>query len=449
MTCEWELKYKPISLKEFIGHNTEKQIIINWIETFDTVSTKTLILLGNHGIGKTLFIELLAKEYNYKITRINLSNSKNIKISFNTINGLLDTNNIKVNTDETQKNLLLIDNADYITKNPNLNIIKELVTNNNKKSLFPIIFITNGHHNKFIDNLSDYALKIKFKNPSSKDMLTLVNVICSGEKVTVPDDIKSKIIDFAQNDYRRLNNILNDIFINLKKHTNLNGSKDCLTLDIFKKYIQISKQKDIYVDLFESTKYLLFNYSSINHIISLYSYEKVKLPLMIHENYIGTLFNKATNNTQRLLSIQRISDYISKSDIIETNIYLDQTWGLRDIHGFFSCVKPSYELSKFKNINTYQKIEFGSDLHKNSTKNINKNTLEEFKKLFPDKSLDELLFMSKYIYDIIQETKYEKLKSIMETYKLSYKHIESFLKLDKTKKISFTFTSKIKKMINL
>jgi DNA polymerase III delta prime subunit len=452
----WLNKYSPKCVKDIIGNDIEKQKISDWLDNYynqKNKSTSILILTGSHGIGKTLCAKLTSKEKNYNILDINLYNSKNQKDTLNLINDINKSTNIlnKINNKSKEKYILLINDSDTISNNKSnsKNSNKQLLTlfdNNDKYRYFPIILISNGQYSKFILDIKKYCTTIYFKIPSNNNMLSMINNIIIHENINMDLNVKTKIIEFSQNDFRRLINIIEDIYNSVIDKKNI-------TINDINKYTFFSKKKNLDIGLIDTTRKLITSYSNINDIIKLYHNEKVLLPLMLHDFYIKTIFYKFNNPKLIINSIQKISDSMSYSDIVETNIYMDQNWYLHDIYGYFSCVKTSYELNKFKSkpIDYNFPIKYScSDLNKTATKNINKNKLIEIINddipNFKNMSLNELLFINKYIITLFKNNNITRIKEIMKQYNINIKSLEKIIKIDKTT-IPITITAKQKKLL--
>lgn len=450
----WLTKYMPKNLNDVFGNELEKSKIMDWLNLFEKSqinkkieTTSILVLIGSHGIGKTLCAELIAKLKDYKILNINLYNSKNQKETLTMINDIINSKNVINQMNKTKdKYILIIKNCDTITKNISNNNIITLLMNNDKHRYFPIILMSNNQYNKFMVDIKKLYTTIYFKTPSLYNLQQLINKIIINEKLNIEQNVKNKIIDFSQNDYRRLINILEDIYNSINKKT--------ITQEDINKYTFFSKKKNLDIGLIDSTRKLISNYTSISEILKLYNNEKVLLPLMLHDYYIKTIFYKELPLKMVIPLVQRISDSISYSDIVETNIYVDQNWYLHDIYGFFSCVKTSYELNKYnskvKPIDYYFPVKYScSDLNKTATKHINTNRLNDIcneEKIFKDKTLQELLMINKYMIKLLSMNKYERIKQLMKEYDISIKSLEKILKIDKTVK-PITLTTKQKKIL--
>jgi replication factor C subunit 1 len=451
----WLNKYIPKSINEVIGNDIEKNKIHEWFLNFEknqtnknVISTSILVLIGSHGIGKTLLAELIAKQLNYKILNINLFNSKNQKDTLELINNILSSKNIVNQINKTnEKYAIIVKDCDTITKN---NSIINLFIKNDTYRYFPIILISNNQYNKFMLEIKKLYTSLYFKTPTNNSIGILLDKIISTEKISIDLNVKNKIIDFAQNDFRRLINIIEDIYNSINKKT--------ITIQDINKYTFFSKKKNLDIGLIDSTRKLISNYTSIHDIIKLYNNEKVLLPLMLHDYYIKTLFYKEIPNKLIIPTIQKISDSMSYSDIVETNIYVDQNWYLHDIYGFFSCVKTSFELNKFNNhpkINTkpidyYFPVKYScSDINKTATRRININRLDEIENsepIFKNKTLNEMLFINKYLINLLEKNNISRLKEIMKQYNLNVKNLDKILKIDKTIK-PYNLSAKQKKLL--
>jgi hypothetical protein len=218
-------------------------------------------------------------------------------------------------------------------------------------------------------------------------------------------------------------------------------------------YLNKSREKNIDIGLFDATNNLITSYKSYNTALQLYEYEKVLLPLMIYENYYKIMFDNAfgCSNLKIFDIMRKLTDSISIGDVIETNIYTDQNWYLQNIHGFYTCVYTSWllnnSLKNKTNQPSYHKLEFSSDLNKTSLKNINRKNIITLQQYLPNKSLDDLMYLNKMLYNLMNRTDYSLVVKIIKEYKLNFKLLETILKIDKivTKLI---LNPKLKKQFN-
>ena len=90
--CLWVEKYKPKTLKEYIGNKHEIETAQKWLKDFNILRSKdkseklqfnnfpkVLLLSGEPGVGKTSLAHLLLKENGYHIIEHNSSNIRGKK----------------------------------------------------------------------------------------------------------------------------------------------------------------------------------------------------------------------------------------------------------------------------------------------------------------------------------------------------------------------------------
>jgi DNA polymerase III delta prime subunit len=429
----WVNKYKSKVLSDIVGNKKQITQIKDWLVNINNFKSKAIIVSGVHGIGKSLTIKLLLDELNYLVRIIYPNEIKDHRI-FDDFNDYYNHQNsiyskINFNDNKNKKLILIFEETENITLTSEKKYIMDIFKENNKLKSFPIIFISNNQHSKLLNDLKKNCDEIKFECPTLTELHELVNRICINENIKIKDNnVLNEIIAFSQYDIRRLINLLQELSFHYKYIDQQN-------LDIF---IEKSREKNIDTCLFDATRTILNNYLEYDTIIKLYEYEKVLLPLMIHENYLHKVLYK--NNIEpwndTIYSLVKISDSISRGDNIETSIYTDQNWYLQNIHGFYTCLNTSYWINKhnkkYKIDNKY--IKFSSDLNKTSLKNINRKNISNLLKFFPNKSIYDILILNKISNHLLTNNKEKELIDILTTYSKDFtvKEIELCLKIDKT-----------------
>ena len=161
------------------------------------------------------------------------------------------------------------------------------------------------------------------------------------------------------------------------------------------------------------------------------------------------MLRKHKNKENLINAFKNVSDSISIGDVIETNIYTDQNWFLHDIHGFYTCVKTSYNINKYSKYckDTYYEMRFSSDLNQTSLKNINKKQISNLTKIFPNKSFNDIINLNKIIFNLVKNDKIKELYNIMKDYDNNIKTVENIIKIDKTMS-KITISQKNKKIFN-
>jgi len=453
----WTEKYQPKSINDLIINIDKVKQIKKWLEDFKNQNqTGTIIVSGNHGIGKNVSLTILLNELNYSVKTLssnNIKNKKTISEIINSCHGKHNIYNVLNNSiNNNEKYALIIDDTETITLTSEKDSLLELCKNNDKNKIMPIIFVSNNQHSKLISDIKKSCIEYEFNNPTNNELLIIFNKITKSEHMNITNvKVINTIIKYAQFDVRNLIFILNDLF--------LTYGKSEITVDKLQNFLNFSKKKDIDIGLYEASKEILDTYKSINTCMELYETEKVLLPLMIYENYYKSMYarlnessisTKSDNNKNNLLLKQidisrRICDSISKGDVIETNIYTDQNWNNQNIHGFYTICDTSYIINTMVNENIQcnkiistkhqplnYKMDFSADLNKTSLKNINRKNITNLQPIIPDKNLDDLLYINKLIYTLIEKNMIKEAYNICKEYPIDIKHLEIIVKIDKT-----------------
>jgi replication factor C subunit 1 len=450
----WINKYKPTNINQIIGNIDQINNFKSWLTNLQSNKNQSIIISGNQGLGKTLTIKLILESMNYIVRIINPNEIKDHRIldDFNDYYNFLNSVYSKLQFDKSSsytknKNIALIfDETENITLTSEKKYIMDIYKENNKMKSFPLIFISNNQHSKLLNDLKKNCTEIVFICPTNSELKQYIKKICMKENLSWSSDtLMDRLIQFSQNDIRRLTNLLQELSYHM------NGM---ITEAKLNEFIEKSREKNIDIGLFDSTARILNNYLDYETIIKLYESEKVLLPLMIHENYLKKVLNRNNDNWENIITnIIKVSDSLSRGDNIETSIYTDQNWYLQNIHGFYTCLNTSYHINMKGNTQSTYKIEsedikFSSDLNKTSLKNINRKNIINLSKIINNKSNHEILMLNKICNHLIQENKEGEIIRILNGYSkdISIKEIELCLKIDKTTEFN-TLCSKDKKRI--
>jgi len=409
-------KYKPENINDFIGNSKNLNIIDNWFKNYKNNINYNLLLTGQHGIGKTLSIELLAKKNNFKINYINFSNIKNLSDVITYINLI----------NKEGKNIILIDKIETIISRIDKKIIEELRKVNEKKKHMMIVYISNDIYCKYLINFKKTCLFINLYPPSKLELINFVNKVSENEKIIFENNnVKNKIIDYCQYDIRRLIYILQDLYYIYNKKT--------ITKIMVKEYFNNSNKKNIEVGLFDAAHKLFYEENNINDIITLYMNEKSKLPLMIHENYYKCILKSNKSKKEKLETIKNISDLLSDGDFFEYHIYHNQEWDMLEYVGFYTCVNPSYLLNNYTSstINNNITFKFPEDLNKTSIKSINKKNINNIEANFININIYDYIHINKIIKKLLENKDLKSISYILKSYNLDINQLESLLKIDK------------------
>lgn len=477
----WTTKYKPINIKQIVGNQKAVKSIHFWLSNFfinrkkvmenlkfnegkkkkdkrkvdydDSNETSygknpkkkngpysCLLLSGNHGVGKSCSVYAIINDLGFEIKTIDFTKIQKIKNINELVNKITKpTDIISIIENKRQKKMVLvIDEVESISSKNEVSCIMGLIESNEQYWHYPIIFISNNQHNKVINEIKKKSLEVKMWEPFPSTMKILLNRIAKKENIMIKDEkVKDNIVEHSQRDFRRLVNILQDIkYIYNEK---------IIDVKIFTEYCNSSKRKDIDYDLFKASKSIIHNYSNIDQILRYYEIDKVNLPLMMQDNYIKTL-NKYSNNDVNLA--ENITRSLSKGDIIENYIYGNQNWNIHEVHGYYSCIKPSFMLKEYiDSQNREHDISFPTDLNRTSIKRINKKNILKINEYFDNMNIYDYVYINHLVRKLISDNNIDECVRLFKSYDLTLDNIDKLLKIDKIKGSKIILTSKQKREI--
>lgn len=480
-------KYAPINLKTIIGNKAQINYLTNWLNNFennkksylkhvDAIQLKKqlkkhkkklkiseedsnnindidevievveninikktgensknhscLMMIGEHGVGKTCLTNVVLKNMNYIVDTINiqniLCNNKNIS---SYIKNLLTSHNIfeHLNNELHKRHVIVIDELESLNSPLEKKIITYLINLNNELWSMPIIFISGGKHSKITTLLKVHANIINFNYPTYDNLMTLLIRVCKNENISFENEKTAQIVlNNSQFDYRRLLSILQDM-----QQNNTDLHFDDKKINTF---FATYKKKDLDVNIFRSSAFLMAHYNNIDECLRLYNSEKITIPLVLHQNYINFV-NANYYGKDRLDICATIAKSFAFGDLVSNNIYSDQNWDMEEIYGFSSCVYPSYLLSKLK-IRTNEEflkksLEYPKDFSKTSVKNINKKNINKTLTCLKNFEIMDFMHANSFIKTLFQNNKIAECADIFKNYNGAVEHIEAILKIDK------------------
>jgi hypothetical protein len=401
-----------------------------------------LLLTGPHGIGKTCSIHTILNEKNYNIQTINFQKLKTTK----NVNELLD--NIKMKKNDVYNQLhqqndikiaVVIDNLESITTLSEKVCIRKLIEINDTQWLFPLFFVTNTQHSKFINEIDKKAHSVRFWNPFPNEIKPFVIKVCKNEKINFSDfRCYDKIIFYSQSDIRKILYLLQDI----KKTFDIKA----VDYNSLVEYLNMFKKKDIDMTLISATRMLLQDYNGIANTLKQHELEKVTLPLMIHQNYLDSVELLCNNDTTKHELTSEIAEYLSRADVVENYMYGYQIWSIYEVQGIYSCVIPSYLLNEYTEnpMNMKLDITYTKDPNRTSIKKINKKNKININKVLKNLDINDCVYISQIIKELLEENKIDDCKKLLNGYNLTLSNIDTLLKIDKTKTSKNTLDTSIK-----
>lgn len=462
----WIEKYKPKKIADIVCNKTAVSSIQSWLlnwskgksqnngkkddSTSEVPQTKKakggnscMIVTGNHGVGKTVVVDVIMKEFGYDLIPINFESldlEKNVRYA---IKKMVKSSNIyDMMCDEKKKKVaIVIDEIESITSSNDKKLLSTLQKMNDHEWLCPIIFISNNQHNKLLSEIKKNSFEVKLWPPFDSDMKRILKTITINEKINIKSDkVIDRIIDHSQGDIRRLINTLQDI-------EGTFGNK-LITEQVIEKYCEYSNRKDVDIDLYKATNTILYQYKDINNCLRYYETEKVLLPLMVHQNYVASVLMNINDNKDQYEIIKKVGESLSTGDVVENYIYGDQSWEMQEIHGFHTCAATSFYLCEKMTSALEVDLAFTTDLNKTSIKKINKKNINNTNRCFKNMNIFDYIYINKIIRKLIESNRIQECVNLMKNYGIKLEHIESLLKIDKIKNAKTSLTSKQKKEFN-
>lgn len=445
---DWLNKYRPSTISDLITNRKAVNEVCEWLSTYykkkqavlkmmdqagktnKKVNKKDLfkscmLLTGNHGVGKSVTVDVIAKHLGYEVKRLNVSLFKSGKNLEDIIAKIVTDNNIQslISSQTKRRKIIVVDELESITSRIEKNSIASLQKLNDTKFYCPIIFISNDNHKKLISNIEKASYSVKLFKPYDSDMKRILIRIAEDEKIKFDNvNIVNYVVTMAQGDVRRLILILYDI---------KSAYHSCvITKERLIEYKKTTNIKDTDLSLYQATDKILYNYKSINQVLRLYESNKVILPLMVQQNYVPYI----VDNSDDIELMYKISDLLSYGDVIEQHIYSGQNWNLQDIHGIYTCALPSYYLNTRMPDDTMDiKAVFAKDLHKTSIRSINKKNITKSATYLNNMSVTDYLYLSKIIRHHIKKSDKESVIAMLSQSGLRVDSgtIDTILKIDK------------------
>lgn len=432
-------KYAPKNIGEIIDSKDDIKSIINFMDKFGSHKYKCLLVSGTHGSGKSCRVSAIIKYLNYDIKYIDLNKFKQANDKIMYLRGLTECRDVtQLLKGENKKSVIVVDEMDINIVTQEKNQLVNLMKLNNDNNICPVIFIFDIKHSKLINSLRKGTYEIRIRVPTNNDMIKMMSIICIGEKIVLENKkIVDDIIEFSQNDLRKLCVTLYDIVSNIKCDSKLRKKR--ITCQDVNKYKGMTKEKELTPDLFNSTIKLLRKYENIEECLKLYEVEKVNIPLMIQQNYLYAM----RMNDKCEKKISKITSMLSLGDVIDNYVYGEQRWDITNVHGYFSCCVPSYLLHDevvFTKI-----LGFPDDMGKTSNKKMNRKHILSASKIFDSVDPFDYIYMGKVFNKFVTDNRKDKLMEIMNKYKLTPSDIENIIKINKTSLEKTNFTKRFLK----
>ena len=426
--------------------------LTKWFKGLNTKSTSKLLLVyGESGIGKTYFIEShLSKKLKLKpLTNDKIDQLMDEKPSNYSSFLSLFFDVITFDDIDDKKKIMVINEKTLYNFEKCSKIIIKLIDDSIKLN-YPMIIIIDSEHKKLISNLEKKAITIRFNKPGNDEVKKILNMILIKNNISDKIDprTKGKISNTLNNKICELsNNNLNKVFVLVNNLINnycdiVNDSK-VITKNNFIEFLKDTVENNNKNNIYVSNYKLLTKYESIEQAMELYNNDNIDNPLIMEESYTQKIiaYENANGTIEPIKDIVvRLTKSFTYSNLIDTYIYNSQQWtNLKRIYGYFSCVLPSYLLSKIE-VDYSPNVKFLSDMNKTSIQKINTKQIFNVYENFDIINIDYYIYIGNYIKSIISQCSegkkdnkllIKKFNEFVKYYKINQSTIERLLKINK------------------
>ena len=393
----------------------EKEIISllkNFEENKHMINIKRgIYLFGNPGTGKSYIIKSILKKLEYDIILYDAGDIRNKSIIDTITNhNMPDTNVLSMFKKKKRKLAIIMDEIDGMNNGDKggLNTLIKLIRPKKTKkqkledlTMIPIICIGNYQIDKKIKELMKVCNVIELKNPKVENVRIVINDLFPKLK----DYMKDELIDYMQNDLRKLNMI----------YTIYEKNKNILSVDdiyrIFQKKTYSEDTKTVTHKLI--TKKKRFE----EHGVTINETDRTIVALLWHENIVD-LFNKHDKLKCIQLYLKILKNFCF-ADYTDRITFQKQIWQFNEMSSLIKTFYNNYILHESdigKTKYNPQELRFTKVLTKYSTEYNNMIFIQLLcQELTMDKT-DMLGYFNELKNKDIEE---EELYSLFEGYDIS------------------------------
>jgi len=211
----WTIKHKPKSMTEVVGNEGAIQKLVNWLKSWKKgiPPKRAAFIFGPPGIGKTLSVETLARDFKMELVEKNASDYRT-EDAVNRFAGLASQYGSLFGI----KRIVLLDELDGLTGTTDRGGVKAII-NIVKNAQCPIVLIANNAYDPRFSTLRNYCLLIEYKKPSPSDVMEHLKRICMREGIQAEEKALKFIAQRSEGDVRSAVNDLQALAQGKKKLT--------------------------------------------------------------------------------------------------------------------------------------------------------------------------------------------------------------------------------------
>ncbi len=283
-------KYRPELLKDVIGNKEQIAAIKGWLKNW---RSGTLLLCGPTGCGKSLCVELIAKEMGYELVESHASDVRSYKELKSSIMKAAEQQSLFY-----KKKLVLIDELERIDSARG---VTEIVA----ESACPVILITSNPYEHKLSQLKRHCNLVRFYKINSGTIAAFLRAVC--RKENIDDSGINQLAEMCNGDVR-------SALIDLES---ISGIKEM--------------HRDKEESIFEALK-ILFNTLDISN--SRYAIENCEKPL---DELMLWVEENIPREYEDICEIAAAYDFLSKADVMAARIIKRQSWSLQKYCSILLC----------------------------------------------------------------------------------------------------------------
>ena len=193
MEANWTEKHKPKSLQSMAGQGKAASEILQWLKNWK--KCQALMISGQPGVGKTLLVELAAKELGLAVAELNASDERTP--------GMMATFLQAAKSQQLfgKGKVMVIDEADGIsgrTDRGAASAIVELI----KSSSYPVIIIANDAYDQKLRLVRQHCHMIKLGKVPSPSIAKYLREVCEQEGIEAEEAALKSLARWANGDMR-------------------------------------------------------------------------------------------------------------------------------------------------------------------------------------------------------------------------------------------------------
>lgn len=302
----WVEKYRPKKIADVVGNEEAKKEYIAWINSWvrGKPTRKAALLYGPPGSGKTSIVHATASEYNWELIEINASDVRSRDAIRNRVFPAIQTRSVYGYSGK----IILIDEVDGVYTKEEMSGLDAIIELINLTS-YPIVLTANDPWDPKLRDLREMCKLIEFKKIGKRDIMRVLEEICSKEGITCDREVLSAIAENAKGDLRAAINDLQSIAM---------GKKIISLADL-----QILGERAAQENMFEVVRIVLTAKTPEGAL------SVTRLPSLDYEMLIQWLSeNIIAQYTPSLMAIADAYNALSLADIYLSRMKREQIWAM-------------------------------------------------------------------------------------------------------------------------